>query len=69
MDNVLIQCYPENAIRGNSVQLKETNTSEAMVQQTESEKEVSNTKHEHRCNQHAHACACRLTDTKVHNCL
>lgn len=37
MDNVLIQCYPVNAIRGNSMQLKETNTSEAMVQQTESE--------------------------------
>jgi hypothetical protein len=34
---MLIHCYPVNAIRGNSMQLKETNTSEAMVQQTDAE--------------------------------
>lgn len=37
MENVLIHCYPVNAIRDNTVQLKETNTSEAMVQQTDTE--------------------------------
>lgn len=69
MDNVLIHCYPVNGIRGNSVQLKETNTPEAMGTPDRIRDEVSNTKHEHRYNQHAHASACRLTNTKVHNCM